>query len=209
MWGIRVVSGTAMKKEPAMTDVRHDTPAESAGAGAQAKERTQEVAGQAQEKAQEAAGQAKNRLAAEVDQRSTQAGEQLRSTAGDVRSVGDELRKQGKDKPAQLAERAAERVERLGGYLHQSDGDRILRDVEDFGRRNPWAVMAGGLAAGFLASRFLKASSSRRYQASSTAYAPRAADGPRARSAPATTPPVERPPTTPVPPGERPRSGAL
>jgi ElaB/YqjD/DUF883 family membrane-anchored ribosome-binding protein len=125
----------------------------------------QEVAGQAQDKAQEAAGQAKNRLAVEVDQRSTEAGERLRSTAGDVRSVGEELRKQGKDKPAELAERAAERVDRLGGYLHDADGDRILRDVEDFGRRNPWAVVAGGLAAGVLASRFLKASSSRRYQA--------------------------------------------
>jgi hypothetical protein len=144
-----------------MTEV-HDSP--GAVAGEQTKPKAQEVAGQAQEKAQEAAGQAKNRLAVQVDQRSTEAGERLQSTAGEVRSVGEELRKQGKDKPAELAERAAERVERLGGYLHDADGDRILRDVEDFGRRNPWAVVAGGLAAGFIASRFLKASSSRRYE---------------------------------------------
>jgi hypothetical protein len=39
--------------------------------------------------------------------------------------------------------------------------------VEDFGRRQPWAVIAGGLALGFAASRFLKASSSRRYESSS------------------------------------------
>jgi hypothetical protein len=127
------------------------------------KEKAKEAAGQAQEKAQEVAGQAKGRLREQVDQRSTQAGEQVSSTAMDVRSVGEELRKQGKDKPAQLADQAADRAERLGSYLRDSDADRILRDVEEFGRKQPWAVVAGGLALGFAASRLLKASSQRRY----------------------------------------------
>ena len=120
----------------------------------------------AQEKAEQAAGDAKGRLREQVDRRSSQAGEQVAATAQDVRSVGEELRKQGKDKPAQLADQVAERAERLGGYLTESDADRILRDVEDFGRRQPWAIMAGGLAVGFLASRFLKASSQKRYESS-------------------------------------------
>jgi ElaB/YqjD/DUF883 family membrane-anchored ribosome-binding protein len=132
----------------------------------QAKEKAQEAAGQAKDKAQEAAGQAKNRLTTEVDARSTQAGEQLRSTADDVRSVAVELRGQGKDKPAELAEKAAERVQQIGDYLHRADGDRLLRDTEDFARSKPWAVAAGGLALGFAASRFLKASSGRRYETS-------------------------------------------
>jgi hypothetical protein len=158
---------TARESAPARSAEATDQAKEKAQqVVGQAQEKTQQVAGQAQEKAQEAAGQAKQRLAVEVDNRSTRAGEQLRSTAGDVRSVGEELRKQGKDKPAQLAERAAERVERVGGYLHESDGERILRDVEDLARRNTWAVATGGLVVGFLASRFLKASSSRRYESS-------------------------------------------
>ena len=66
------------------------------------------------------------------------------STAADARSVGEELRNQGKDQPAKLAEQAAQRAETLGGYLQRADGDTILRDVEDFGRRQPWAVIAGG-----------------------------------------------------------------
>jgi hypothetical protein len=140
------------------------------GATAQAQEKAQEVAGQAREKAQEAAGQARSRVQQEVDQRSTQAGEQVRSTASDLRSVGQELRNQGKDAPARVADQAAERVERVGGYLADSDADRILRDVEDFGRRQPLAVLAGGIALGFVAARFLKASSSRRYQSQSTAH---------------------------------------
>ena len=119
---------------------------------------------QAKDKAQEVKGQAKNRVSEQVDQRSTQAGEQVSSTAPDIRSVADELRKQGKDQPAKLAEQAAQRAETLGDYLQRSDGDTILRDLEDFGRRQPWAVIAGGVALGFAASRFLKASSRRRYE---------------------------------------------
>ena len=77
--------------------------------------------------------------------------------------MAEQLREQGKDKPAQLAEQAADKVESLGGYLRDADADRILGDVEDYARQNPWVVIAGGIALGFAASRFLKASSSERY----------------------------------------------
>jgi hypothetical protein len=129
-----------------------------------AKDKAEELASQAQDRAQEVAGQAKGRMRDQVDQRSTEAGERVSSTAQDVRSVGEELRKQGKDQPARLADQAADRAERLGGYLKESDADRILRDIEDFGRRQPWAIVAGGLALGFVGSRFLKASSQKRYE---------------------------------------------
>jgi hypothetical protein len=132
----------------------------------------QDAAEQAKEKAQDAAGQAKQqagtKLREQVDQRSTEAGEQVAGTAGDLRSMGEQLRSQGKDTPARLAEQAADRTERLGGYLRDSDPDTILGDVEDFARRQPWAVVAGGIALGFAASRFLKASSSDRYRQTQT-----------------------------------------
>ena len=138
--------------------------AETNGGGAG--EQARDAAAQGKEKAQEVAGQAKGKLREQVDQRSTQAGQQVNATAADVRSVADELRKQGKDAPARYAEQAAERAQRVGGWLEESDGDRILREVEDFGRRNPWAIAAGGLALGFVASRMLKASSQSRYESS-------------------------------------------
>jgi hypothetical protein len=143
-----------------MTEVRATPTAGGAGASDQVKEKAQQAAGQAQE----ARGKARDRVTVEVDRRSSQAGASLQSTASDARSVAEELRGRGKDKPAQVAERAAEQVNRIGGYLQDSDGERILRDVESFARRNSWTVAAGGLAFGFAASRFLKASSSRRYQ---------------------------------------------
>jgi hypothetical protein len=123
---------------------------------------------QAKEKAQAAAGQAKDKagsqLRSQVDQRSTDAGHRVGGIASDVRAVGESLREQGKDQPAKLAEQAADRAERLGNYLKESHADRILGDVEDFGRRQPWAVIAGGVALGLVASRFLKASSIDRYE---------------------------------------------
>jgi len=118
----------------------------------------------AQDKAQGALGQARSRLRDQIDQRSTQAGEQVQSTVQDVRSMAEQLRGQGKDAPARVAEQVADRAESFGSYLRDADGERLLRDVEDVARRQPWLVAAGGLALGFAASRFLKASSSRRYQ---------------------------------------------
>ena len=145
------------------TGVAGPAPPQDRGTADQAKEKASEAAGQAQEKAQQAAGQAKGRARDEIDKRSTDAGQQVKTTADDLRSVGEQLRSQGKDTPAKLADQAADRAQRLGGYLEDSDADRILHDVEDFARKQPWAVVAGGLALGFAASRLLKASSTQRY----------------------------------------------
>jgi hypothetical protein len=127
-------------------------------------QKVQEAGRQAQEQAQQVAGQARDRIRGQVDQRSTDAGEQITSQASDIRTVADQLREQGKDKPAQLAEQAAKHTERVGSYLKEADADRILNDAEDFARQRPWTVVAGGIALGLAASRFLKASSSGRYQ---------------------------------------------
>ena len=167
---------------------------DSSGTTGQAQEKAKEVTGQAQEKMQGAAQEARGRVRDQVDQRSTQAGERVGSTAQDIRSVSDELRKQGKEQPAKLAEQAAQRAESLGDYLKRTDGDMILRDVEDFGRQRPWAVIAGGLALGFAASRFLKASSSRRYEGSSSSDGPRSlTPGPVTPRTAATAPEVYGP----------------
>jgi uncharacterized protein YjbJ (UPF0337 family) len=127
-------------------------------AAGQAQEKVQEAAGQAQEKVQQAAGQVQDRLREQLDQRSTQIGEQIGAQASDLRSVGDTLREQGKYGPARAADQIAGYAERAGGYLREKDPETVLADAERFGRQQPWAVAAGGLALGFLASRFLKAS---------------------------------------------------
>jgi hypothetical protein len=132
----------------------------------QVKDQVKDAARATEERARSAAGQARSGLRDQVDARSTQAGDRIGGQAQDVRSVAEELRRQGKDGPARLADQLADRAEQVAGYLQRADGDRILSDVEDYARRYPWAVAAGGLVLGFAASRFLKASSSQRYRAS-------------------------------------------
>ena len=154
----------------------------------------------AQDKARGAIGQARGRISDQVDQRSTEAGERIAGTASDVRSIADELRSQGKDAPANLAEQVAGQADRVGDYLKGASGDRILRDVEDFARRQPMLVAAAGLALGFAASRFLKASSSRRYESGYQSYGDGGYDRASATSPYDTRTSYTPGPTTPRPP---------
>jgi hypothetical protein len=141
-------------------------------ASARAPEKAQEVVGQAQEKAQAATGQAQDKLREQLDQRSSQLAEQINEQASDLRSVAESLREQDKDGPAKAADRLAGYAEKVGGYLRDKDSEGLLGDAEDFGRRKPAAVAGGSLLLGFLASRFLKASSSRRYSSQSVGELP-------------------------------------
>jgi hypothetical protein len=160
-------------------------------------DKVQDVAGEAQDKVREAAGKAQQTLQQQVEQRAKQAGEQVVGTAEDLRSVGEELRKQGKDGPAKIADRAAEQTEKVGSYLSGAGPDQMLHDVEDFGRRRPWALLAGGLALGAVAARFLKASSRSRYRQRSAPSGP--SETPAAvTGAPSSTPSVPGPTGSPV-----------
>jgi gas vesicle protein len=125
---------------------------------------TEQVKERVQDVAQQAKGETREQLRDQVDTRSTQLGEQVRSTAQAVRRTSTQLREEGKETPAKLLEQVAERGERLGAYLTEADGNRILRDVEGVARRQPWVFAGGSAIVGFFASRFLKASSDRRYQ---------------------------------------------
>ena len=170
-------------EDSASVRTQPSAPTETAAGNGEPQGKAREVADQAQEQVGRATDRARDQVRDQVNRRSTQAGEQIRSAAEDTRSVAEQLRRQGKDAPARYAEQAAERADRLGGYLHEADGDRILGDIEDFGRRRPWAVVAAGLALGLMASRLLKASSSERYRSTSAPAEPRL---------PASTPIAER-----------------
>ena len=133
----------------------------SAANGAQ--DKAKHVGEEVTERAQELAQKARGPLRDQVDLRTTKLGRQVKSNAADVRSVARELKKEGDGVPARIAEEAADRAEAIGSYLTDADGEKIIHDVEEFSRRNPWAVAAGALVLGFAASRALKASSGRRY----------------------------------------------
>ena len=134
---------------------------QSSAAGA-----AQEFTSQAQEKAQELKGSAGSRVREEIDNRSTYLGEQITHVAAAMRKAGEQLRGEGDDTPAKYVDQAGDRIERLGAYFTGTNTDRILRDMENLGRRQPWAAALAGGIVGLVAARFLKASGRRRYDES-------------------------------------------
>jgi hypothetical protein len=119
----------------------------------------------AKEKGQEVRTQASDRLRQEVDQRSTQAGEQVQTFAQTMRRTASELRAQGQQGQSGLLDQVATRAEQLGGYLTQADPDQFLEQVKtsgtralDFVRQQPLVVAVGGLGVGILGSRLLRRS---------------------------------------------------
>ncbi len=127
-------------------------------AAAPAKEIAGDVAGQAKSHAQAAAAQAKDKASAQVDARTTQLGEQVGGQAQSLDGVAAELRKQGNEGPAKVAEQAGERVQSAAEYLKQADGEQLVEAATNLARENPAAAAAVGAAAGFVAGRVIKAS---------------------------------------------------
>lgn len=151
-----------------MSTTTHDTGSE--GLVEQTQSELADAASTVQDKALELKQQGRSRLGETLHQRTTEAGGQARQAARALRQSGSQMRTQADgngEQIAQAAEWAADRVERLAGYLEQASGERVLRDAEDFARRRPWMVAGAGLIAGLAASRFLKASSERRYGSTS------------------------------------------
>jgi len=144
------------------------TEEHSEGAVAEAKERAADVveaAGtQLAAKAGEVKEEASFQVREQVDQRSTQAGQQVSALAQAFRPSVQKLRSEGNTSAANLVDGIAGRADRLGSYMQSADADRLLEDVEDFARRRPWLTAGAAALAGFMASRFVKASSERRYQ---------------------------------------------
>ena len=151
-----------------MTTQFEERPTDTSSGGSEetAKDKVVAKAGEAleqgKEKAGEVAGQARGAFARTVDERSSELGDRIGTVAESTRRMADQLREEGQAGPAGIADQAAERAERLGSYLRESDGDRLVRDVEGFARRQPWAVAAGAFVLGIMGARFLKASAERR-----------------------------------------------
>ena len=131
-----------------------------------AREKTQEQASHAVEKGRGA-------LRMQVDARSTQAGEQAQSIAESLRQTAMQFRQTGDEQKARyagLADQGADRLERVGGYLTESDAEELLSKVEEVARRQPWLVVGTGLVLGIATARFLKASSTERYYQQQQVY---------------------------------------
>jgi hypothetical protein len=142
------------------------TTQQEASASSDAIEQAQEKVGEGVELAKSSAAEF---IRSQMDERSTQIAEQLDGAGQALRQACQTMKEEGTP-GRQLIDRAALQVERSATYLSQSDGKKLLNDFERIGRENPWGVIAGGIALGFLGARFLKASSSKRFEEYRASY---------------------------------------
>jgi hypothetical protein len=122
------------------------------------REQAAEVKDQVQQKAGEVKGlvaaQATDRLAAQK----AAASENLVTVAHAFRHSGQQLRGQDQDGVARYIDQAAARLEQFADYLGGRDVRDLVRDAEQFARREPALFLGGAVAFGLLAARFLKSS---------------------------------------------------
>lgn len=116
-----------------------------------AKQTTSEVVDQVQQ-------QAGSRLNRQKDE----AASELQKVAGAVRQLGDNLggHEQGAiaHYAAEYGKKAADGLERLTNYLRTNDTKALVREVENFGRRQPVLLLGGAFLLGLAGARFIKSS---------------------------------------------------
>jgi hypothetical protein len=76
-----------------------------------------------------------------------------------LRETAQQLRKQDQTTMGGYADRAAERVERVSGYVRETDVDQMVDEARGFARRRPAIFLGSAATLGFLAARFMKSSS--------------------------------------------------
>jgi hypothetical protein len=117
------------------------------------------------ETAQNAVNQGKSLVTKIIDDRTSQLGKQIEAGAQELRKVGEQLRENAAGSlAAGYVEQGAQFVEELGRYLEDADSERLIADLENYARKQPWVIAGAALMLGFATSRFLKASSARRYR---------------------------------------------
>ncbi|MGZ4125153.1 MAG: hypothetical protein ACXVQU_06325 [Actinomycetota bacterium] len=140
-------------------------PAVAGGTGTEevqetARDEAEELKDSVRESSTQLSSTARGWMQQEADQRTSAVASQAKTAADAMRQTSSRLNQEGQTQAARVTDTVAERVEQFAGYLEQADGERLMNDVQDLARRNPWAFAAAGLVAGFAASRFMKASRS-------------------------------------------------
>jgi gas vesicle protein len=115
---------------------------------------------EAKEKARQAAHDAQQKVSEElrtrVDTTRTRAADALGSVAQALTTSVQQLRDQNQSMPGDYVQRAGDQIRRASDYLRTTDTDELVRNAEDFARRQPAVFLGGAFVLGFLAARLVK-----------------------------------------------------
>lgn len=103
--------------------------------------------------------QARNQVTSQLESQKERVTSTLSGVADALRQTSEQLRQQNQEPVGQMAERAADAVSQISGYLNQRDIRQIVNSVEIYAREQPAVFIGGAFALGLLMARFLKSSS--------------------------------------------------
>jgi hypothetical protein len=99
----------------------------------------------------------------QIDRGKDSATNELSQVVNAVRQLGQTLSSGEANGPiarftAQYSDKAADSLERLTNYIRTQDPQRLLNDVQNFGRRQPALLLGGAFLLGFAGARLIKSS---------------------------------------------------
>jgi ElaB/YqjD/DUF883 family membrane-anchored ribosome-binding protein len=126
---------------------------------------------QAKDTAGHAYDAATERAASKFDEKKSNISGGLSNVADSVRTVSQNLKSTDAQNAitsttAKYTDAAARKLENVANYFESNDLRQLMRDAEDFARKNPAVFIGGAAVLGLLAARFLKSSKPKYLQAS-------------------------------------------
>jgi hypothetical protein len=100
----------------------------------------------------------KQRASAQLDTQKGRATDGLDAVTQAVRQTTEQLRAQQHDTLAQYIDTVADQLERVSTGVREKSVEELMRDVQQFARRQPALFIGGSFAVGLLAARFLQSS---------------------------------------------------
>ena len=142
-----------------MNDQFDQTRQVGADAGAQ-----QEGGEGVKQKARRVASQAQEKVTEQVREGIDTGRQRAAGTLGSIAQSLISSAEENEGIAGRYIERAGHQVERLSGYLENTDVRQLMAQTEGFARRQPLFFLGGAFALGLVAARFLKSSQRAQYE---------------------------------------------
>ncbi|REC94725.1 hypothetical protein [Kushneria indalinina] len=126
--------------------------------GTQGSDKAQQNKEQAQQKARETADQARDEALRRADSQKGFVADYVSNFSEAVRSMAMQFKDQDQVSLADYTYRLADKTDTFADRLRDENSESLLKQAQDFSRREPALFIGGMVAGGFLLSRFLKSS---------------------------------------------------
>jgi hypothetical protein len=109
----------------------------------------------------EIVSQVQQQASTQIDRGKETATNELSQVVNAVKQLGQTLSSGEANGPiarfaAQYSDKAANSLERMTNYIREQDAQRLLNDVQNFGRRQPALLLGGAFLLGFAGARLIR-----------------------------------------------------